>query len=84
VVGWQYDKKADQYANGNLALKNYYLDSLSTEKVYTELQPSKNIREKGIGLGLDLKGGMTVVLEIDAAQVLSSLANTDDPCSTRR
>jgi len=44
----------------------------------------KDIREKGIGLGLDLKGGMTVVLEIDAAQVLSSLANTDDPCSTRR
>jgi SecD/SecF fusion protein len=78
VVGRQYNKKADQYANGNLALKNYYLDSLSTEKVYLNYT-LKDIREKEIGLGLDLKGGMNVVLEIDASQVLSSLANTDDP-----
>jgi len=78
VVGWQYDKKADQYANGDLSLKNQYLDSLSTEKVYLNYT-LKEVREKGIGLGLDLKGGMNVVLEIDAAQVLSSLANTDDP-----
>ena len=27
VVGWQYNKKANEYANGNLALKNQYLDS---------------------------------------------------------
>lgn len=78
VVGWQYDKKADQYANGDLSLKNQYLDSLSTEKVYLNYT-LKEVREKEIGLGLDLKGGMNVVLEIDAAQVLSSLANTDDP-----
>ena len=78
VVGRQYNKKADQYANGDLALKNHYLDSLSTEKVYLNYT-LKQIREKEIGLGLDLKGGMNVVLEIDAAQVISSLANTDDP-----
>jgi len=78
VIGRQYNKKADQYANGDLSLKNYYLDSLSTEKVYLNYT-LKQIREKEIGLGLDLKGGMNVVLEIDAAQVLSSLANTDDP-----
>ncbi len=78
VVGRQYNKKADQYANGDLALKNHYLDSLSTEKVYLNYT-LKQIREKEIGLGLDLKGGMNVVLEIDAAQVLNSLANTDDP-----
>ena len=78
LVGRQYNKKADQYANGDLALKNHYLDSLSTEKVYLNYT-LKQIREKEIGLGLDLKGGMNVVLEIDAAQVLNSLANTDDP-----
>ena len=32
VVGWQYNQKAEKYANGNLALKNHYLDSLSSEK----------------------------------------------------
>lgn len=78
IVGRQYNKKADQYANGNLALKNHYFDSLSTEKVYLNYT-LKQIREKEIGLGLDLKGGMNVVLEIDASQVLASLANTDDP-----
>lgn len=78
VVGRQYNKKADQYANGDLALKNQYLDSLSTEKVYLNYT-LKQVRAKEIGLGLDLKGGMNVILEIDAAQVLSSLANTDDP-----
>ncbi len=78
VVGRQYNKKADQYANGNLALKNHYFDSLSTEKVYLNYT-LKEIREKEIGLGLDLKGGMNVVLEINASQVLASLANTDDP-----
>lgn len=78
VVGWQYNKKADKYANGNLALKNHYLDSLSSEKVYLGYT-LKEIRQREIGLGLDLKGGMTVILEVDAAQVLRSLANTDDP-----
>ena len=78
VVGRQYNKKADQYANGDLALKNHYLDSLSTEKVFLNYT-LKQVREKEIGLGLDLKGGMNVVLEIEAAQVLASLANTDDP-----
>jgi len=78
VVGWQYNKKAEKYANGNLALKNHYLDSLSSEKVYLGYT-LKEIRQREIGLGLDLKGGMTVILEVDAAQVLRSLANTDDP-----
>src|SRR5690554_1825405 len=77
-IGRQYNKKADQYANGDLALKNQYLDSLSTEKVFLNYT-LKQVREREIGLGLDLKGGMNVVLEIEAAQVLASLANTDDP-----
>ena len=78
VIGRQQNKKADIYANGDLALKNQYLDSLSTEKVFLNYT-LKQVREKEIGLGLDLKGGMNVVLEIDASQVLASLANTDDP-----
>ena len=78
VVGRQYNKKADAYAKGDLELKNQYLDSLSTEKVYLGYT-LKQIREKEIGLGLDLKGGMNVIVEMDVAQVLRALANTDDP-----
>ncbi len=78
VVSNHYEKKAEAYAAGDLNLKTDYLDSLSTEKVYLGYT-LKQIREKEIGLGLDLKGGMNVILEIDARGVLSSLANTDDP-----
>lgn len=78
VVGWQYNKKASKYADGSLTLKDQYLDSLSSEKVYMGYT-LKQVREKEIGLGLDLKGGMNVILEVDAAQVLRALANTDDP-----
>ena len=77
VVSNVYNSKADRYADGDLNLKTEYLDSLSTEKVYLGYT-LKQIREKEIGLGLDLKGGMNVILEVDARGVLSSLANTDD------
>ncbi|MDD2476222.1 MAG: protein translocase subunit SecDF [Dysgonamonadaceae bacterium] len=78
VVSNHYNKKAEVYADGDLNLKTEYLDSLSTEKVYLGYT-LKQIREKEIGLGLDLKGGMNVILEIDARGVIGSLANTDDP-----
>ena len=78
VVSNVYDNKAGAYADGDLNLKTEYLDSLSTEKVYLGYT-LKQVREKEIGLGLDLKGGMNVILEVDARGVLSSLANTDDP-----
>ena len=78
LVSNNYEKKADVFSAGDLNLKTQYLDSMSTEKVYLGYT-LKQIREKEIGLGLDLKGGMNVILEIDARGVLSSLANTDDP-----
>ncbi len=78
VVSNHYEKKAEVYSAGDLNLKTQYLDSMSTEKVYLGYT-LKQIREKEVGLGLDLKGGMNVILEIDARGVLSSLANTDDP-----
>ncbi len=79
LVSRHYDKKANEYAKGNLELKNQYLDSLSTEKVYLNAYTLKQVREREIGLGLDLKGGMNVIVEMDVAQVLKALANTDDP-----
>jgi len=73
-----YEKQAEEYANGDLNLMSQYLDSISNEKVWLGYT-LKQSREKEIGLGLDLKGGMNVILEIDAAAVLRSLANEEDP-----
>lgn len=78
VVTWHYNKKAEAYANGDVIKKNQFLDSLSSQKVYLG-QTLKQVRQREIGLGLDLKGGMNVIMEVDAAQVLRALANTDDP-----
>ena len=62
---------------------NRYLDSMSTEKVWPIRNDSigytlKECREKEIGLGLDLKGGMSVVVEVDAAAVLRSLGDEEN------
>lgn len=72
-----YENKAIEFSNGDLNAESHYLDSLSTQKVWLGYT-LKQCREKEIGLGLDLKGGMNVILEIDAAEVLKSLANTDN------
>ena len=55
------------------AANNTYLDSLSTEKVYFGYT-YKNVKEKEINLGLDLKGGMNVVLQLDLAELIRNCA----------
>lgn len=72
-----YENKAKEFANGDLNAQSHYLDSISTEKVWLGYT-LKQAREKQIGLGLDLEGGMNVILEVDAAAVLRSLANEED------
>ncbi len=69
----KYEKNAEEYAleSGNSA--KHYLDSISTEKVWFGYT-YKQAQEMQIGLGLDLKGGMNVILEISVADVLRSLA----------
>ncbi|MFI3319562.1 MAG: protein translocase subunit SecDF [Rikenellaceae bacterium] len=55
----------------------YYLDSVQNQTVYNLGFTSftyKQVKEKEINLGLDLKGGMNVMLEIQVADVVNSLA----------
>ncbi len=56
-----------------------YLDSLNTTPFYLGSYNLKECREIAIGLGLDLKGGMNVMLEVSVADVLKALSdyNTD-------
>lgn len=51
-----------------------YLDSMRNEKVYLGWKTLKECEELEIGLGLDLKGGMNVVLEVSVPDVVKSLA----------
>src|SRR5574344_1269859 len=52
-----------------------YLDSLMNEKVYLGAYTLKQCREMEIGLGLDLKGGMNVILEVSVPNVVEILAD---------
>lgn len=70
----RYNKKAAEYAGGDAVKESLYLDSLSTEKVWLGYT-LKECREMEISLGLDLKGGMNVVLELSVPDVIRSLSN---------
>ena len=52
-----------------------YLDSIMNEKVYFGAYSYKECREMQIGLGLDLKGGMNVILEVSVPDVIAVLAD---------
>ena len=76
AVTSHYNKKAVEYAGGDVAKQNFYLDSISTEKVWFG-KTLKEAREMEIGLGLDLKGGMNVILEISVSDVLKALSDNN-------
>ena len=67
-----YENKAA--AMGPVAGQNY-LDSLKNEKVWFGAYPLKQCQEMQIGLGLDLKGGMNVVMEVSVPDVIKNLAD---------
>ena len=66
-----HEKKAAQYAGG----ESVYIDSVMNKKVYLGVYTFKQAREMGIGLGLDLKGGMNVILEVSVPDVVKALAD---------
>lgn len=73
-----YEGKAEKIAQmgGN---GKAYLDSMANEKVWLG-STLKKARTQQIGLGLDLKGGMNVVLRVNAADLLKNLSGGyDDP-----
>ena len=70
-----YTNKAKEIANGDPKVEQDYLDSLSNEKVMLWNWTLKDCREMEISLGLDLKGGMNVILEVSVPDVIRALAD---------
>jgi len=69
----RYNKNAVEYANGDKLKEYQYLDSVANEKVWLGYT-LKECREKEINLGLDLKGGMNVTMEISVPDILRALS----------
>ncbi len=87
LVTNHYEKKAEAMNAVELGSGDRYLDSLKNEKVFSVKMPSwfmngtelgytlKECREMEIGLGLDLKGGMNVIMEVSVPDVIDVLAD---------
>ena len=67
--------------------KNYYLDSLKKRPVYDIFITQytyDDVKKRQLNLGLDLKGGMNVTLEVSVAEIIRSLSNnSNDPTFTQ-
>ena len=76
---WTVEKEARKFSEGDYTKEAVYLDSMSNEFIYNFLglrkYTYKECKEREINLGLDLKGGMNVILEVSVSDVVRALAN---------
>lgn len=88
MVSSHYEKKAEEYAlkvagadnvaseTYNKAYKSFITDSLGNRPIYLGYNYNE-IQKWGIGLGLDLKGGMNVILQVSMPDILRSMKNAE-------
>jgi len=72
------EKAAREYAQGDPGKEKAYLDSIANKEIYNlgiAQYTYKECKELELNLGLDLRGGMNVTMEVDVADVVRSLAN---------
>ncbi|WP_038031004.1 protein translocase subunit SecDF [Thermonema rossianum] len=82
LVHYKVQRDAEAYAtdsNGNIdfSLKQRYLDSVSNVTVYNLGFRSftyEDVQKRALSLGLDLQGGMHLVLEVSPADIVKALA----------
>ncbi|MDD2358729.1 MAG: protein translocase subunit SecDF, partial [Thiovulaceae bacterium] len=56
--------------------ERFFIDSITAEKVFLGFT-YKDIKEKEVNLGLDLKGGMNVMLEVKVSELIIALSNNN-------
>ncbi|WP_290460259.1 protein translocase subunit SecD, partial [Duncaniella muris] len=87
LVTNHYEKKAEEYAAVEAAKDNNspetkrkayseYIKNIANEKVYLGYTFNE-VQKLGVGLGLDLKGGMNVTLQVSVPDILRSMANAE-------
>lgn len=86
-VGNHYESNAEQYAQEQAAkkgsdkdtyrlAKSEYLKNIANDKVWLGYTFNE-VQKLGVGLGLDLKGGMNVTLQVSVPDILRSMANSE-------
>lgn len=78
----QIEKDAIEYAQGDPDAEFAYLDSMKSEVVYNFLGLKKftykEVSELEMNLGLDLKGGMNVTLQVEVKDIIKAMSNYSD------
>lgn len=78
-VAQSVESDAVEFANGDDKLEEEYLDSMAGQPVYPLFDFTYNeVRKNVLNLGLDLKGGMNVTLEVSVADVVKALSSYSD------
>ncbi|MDE7135281.1 MAG: protein translocase subunit SecDF, partial [Muribaculaceae bacterium] len=65
------DKNSSDYEAKYSQLRKHYIDSINQEKVWMGYN-YQEVQRWGVGLGLDLKGGMSVILQVSMPDILRS------------
>ena len=76
-IAQRVEKQALEIAGNDPSKLNRVLDSLASQEVYNLGVASftyKEVKEKEMNLGLDLRGGMNVILEVSVRDVIKGLA----------
>ncbi len=88
VVTTSVKNDAEEYAQGDLVKEQAYLDSMANEEVYNFLgfrqYTFRECQQREINLGLDLKGGMNVILEVQVEDIIRSLSNNSQDTVFRK
>lgn len=73
---------AAEYAQGDEVKEFQYIDSMKSEVVYNFLGLKKftykDVQELELNLGLDLKGGMNVTLQVEVQDIIRAMSNYSD------
>lgn len=86
-VSYSVTQDAEDYANGDIDRQEQYLDSMRNEVVYNlgfQEYTFADVKAKEINLGLDLKGGMNVILQVSVRDILQEVVNDPDQMIFRR
>ena len=74
----QIRKEAHAYAGGDYQKEKHYLDSVANKPVFSILGADftyNDLKDREMNLGLDLKGGINVILQVSVKDILKNLAN---------
>lgn len=87
LVTWRVEKKAHEFAGADVSKLKAYLDSMSAQTVYNlgfVKYTYQDCKERELNLGLDLKGGMNVTMEVSVVDIIRNMSSNPSDTTLNR